>query len=73
MAMTERSLLEEVQRLHGGSVKAVGAELSLTSATMYRKLKALAVDTSVYKRAADSVDPGLYVGIDDQRGMDHRL
>jgi DNA-binding NtrC family response regulator len=49
LAMIERSLLEEALRRHGGSVRAACAELDLTSATMYRKLKALGVDPSVYK------------------------
>ena len=52
VAMIERSLLEEALRRHGGSVKAACAELSLTPATMYRKLKALAVDPSAYKDPA---------------------
>jgi two-component system C4-dicarboxylate transport response regulator DctD len=55
VAMIERSLLEEALRRHGGSVKAACAELSLTPATMYRKLKALAVDPSAYKDP--STDP----------------
>jgi two-component system C4-dicarboxylate transport response regulator DctD len=53
MAVIERSLLEEALRSHGGSVKAACAELALTSATMYRKLKALGVEPSAYKLAAD--------------------
>ena len=49
MAMVERSLLEGALHRHGGSVRAACAELDLTSATMYRKLKALGVDPAVYK------------------------
>jgi DNA-binding NtrC family response regulator len=49
VAMIERSLLEESLRRHGGSVRAACAELDLTSATMYRKLKSLGVDPAVYK------------------------
>jgi len=49
VAMIERSLLEEALRRHGGSVRAVCTELSLTSATIYRKLKTLGVDPSTYK------------------------
>jgi DNA-binding NtrC family response regulator len=49
VAVIERSLLEEALRRHGGSVRAACAELDLTSATMYRKLKTLGVDPSVYK------------------------
>lgn len=52
VAIIERSLLEEALRRHGGSVKAACVELSLTPATMYRKLKALAVDPSAYKETA---------------------
>lgn len=49
VAMVERSLLEGALHRHGGSVRAACAELDLTSATMYRKLKALGVDPAVYK------------------------
>jgi DNA-binding NtrC family response regulator len=49
IAVIERALLEESLRRNGGSVKASCAELSLTPATLYRKLKALSVDPSVYK------------------------
>lgn len=55
VAMIERSLLEEALRRHGGSVRAAGTELALTSATIYRKLKALGVDPAHYKPAADDM------------------
>jgi DNA-binding NtrC family response regulator len=53
VATIERSLLEEALRRHGGSVRSACAELMLTSATMYRKLKALGVDPSAYKASGD--------------------
>lgn len=53
MALIERSLLEASLRRQAGSVKAVCAELSLTPATIYRKLKALGLDASSFK-VADS-------------------
>ncbi|AKJ27809.1 Fis family transcriptional regulator [Caldimonas brevitalea] len=51
VAIIERSLLEEALRRHGGSVKPACAELKLTLATMYRKLKALGVDPAAYKQS----------------------
>jgi DNA-binding NtrC family response regulator len=51
VATIERSLLEEALRRNGGSVKAACVELSMTPATMYRKLKSLNVDPSAYKDA----------------------
>jgi DNA-binding NtrC family response regulator len=56
VALLERSLLEEALRRHGGSVRAACSELSVTSATMYRKLKALGIDASHFK--ADAADSG---------------
>jgi two-component system C4-dicarboxylate transport response regulator DctD len=49
VAMLERNLLEEALRRHGGSVRGAGVELKLTSATLYRKLKALDIDPTLYK------------------------
>jgi two-component system C4-dicarboxylate transport response regulator DctD len=51
MSMIERSLLEASLRRHAGSVKAVCVELSLTPATIYRKLKALGLDAASFKVA----------------------
>ncbi len=51
MSMIERSLLEASLRRQAGSVKAVCAELSLTPATIYRKLKALGLDAASFKVA----------------------
>jgi len=51
IAMVERSLLETALRRHGGSVRAACAELSLTQATIYRKLKTLGIDPAQYKSA----------------------
>ena len=51
MSMIERSLLEASLRRQAGSVKAVCAELSLTPATIYRKLKALGLDAASFKMA----------------------
>ena len=51
MAMIERSLLEVALRRHSGSVRAVCNELSLTPATIYRKLKASGLDLATFKAA----------------------
>jgi two-component system C4-dicarboxylate transport response regulator DctD len=53
VALIERSLLEASLRRNGGSVRAVCAELSITPATIYRKLKTLGLDPSVFKSAGD--------------------
>lgn len=49
MAIIEKTLLEEALRRNGGSVKAACAELSLSMATMYRKLKSLEMDPAQFK------------------------
>jgi len=51
MSMIECSLLEASLRRQAGSVKAVCAELSLTPATLYRKLKTLGLDAASFKVA----------------------
>jgi DNA-binding NtrC family response regulator len=51
VALIERSLLEESLSRHGGSAKAACAELELTSATFYRKAKALGIDPASFRRA----------------------
>ena len=51
IALVERSLLEAALRRHAGSVKAACTELSLTPATIYRKIKALGIDPTVFKPA----------------------
>jgi two-component system C4-dicarboxylate transport response regulator DctD len=53
VAMIERSLLEEALRRHGGSVREACIELRLAPATMYRKLKSLGIEPSVFKNADD--------------------
>jgi two-component system C4-dicarboxylate transport response regulator DctD len=53
VAMVERSLIEESLRRHGGSVKDTCTELSMTSATMYRKLKALGIEASSFRASGD--------------------
>jgi DNA-binding NtrC family response regulator len=49
LGLVERSLIEESLSRHHGSVRAACADLQLTLATMYRRLKALGVDPSIYK------------------------
>jgi two-component system C4-dicarboxylate transport response regulator DctD len=56
VAMIERSLLEEALRRHGGSVREACIELRLPPATMYRKLKSLAIEPATYKRHDDPDD-----------------
>jgi DNA-binding NtrC family response regulator len=56
VAMVERSLIEESLRRHAGSVKDACTDLSMTSATMYRKLKALGIEAASYRDAADDED-----------------
>ena len=51
IALVERSLLEAALRRHGGSVKAACTELSLTPATIYRKIKALGIEPTQFKPA----------------------
>jgi DNA-binding NtrC family response regulator len=55
--LVERSLIEQALRRHGGSVKEACTDLSLTSATMYRKMKALGVDVSEYRSAGSVEQP----------------
>ena len=52
--LVERSLIDQALRRHGGSVKEACADLSLTSATMYRKMKALGIDATDHRTAAPS-------------------
>jgi DNA-binding NtrC family response regulator len=56
VAMVERSLIEESLRRHAGSVKDACADLSMTLATMYRKLKALGIEAAHYRDSADDED-----------------
>jgi DNA-binding NtrC family response regulator len=56
VAMLERSLIEESLRRHAGSVKEACADLSITLATMYRKLKALGIEAASYRQPADNED-----------------
>ncbi len=60
MANVERSLIEESLRQHGGSVKDVCSDLILTSATIYRRMKALGIDSTRFRQiggANPSHDP----------------
>jgi DNA-binding NtrC family response regulator len=56
VATVERSLIEEALRRHGGSVKEACVDLVLPSATMYRKMKALAIDAGDFRRAGADPD-----------------
>jgi transcriptional regulator with PAS, ATPase and Fis domain len=61
MANIERSLIEESLRQNGGSVKDVCIELAVTPATIYRKMKALGIDSGRFRQAgaaASDADPG---------------
>ena len=49
VAMIERSLLEASLRRNAGSVKDVCAELQMSTATIYRKLKTLGLEPSNFK------------------------
>jgi DNA-binding NtrC family response regulator len=50
VATVERSLIEEALRRHGGSVKDACVDLVLTSATMYRRMKALGIDAAGFRQ-----------------------
>jgi DNA-binding NtrC family response regulator len=51
MANIERSLIEESLRQHAGSVKDVCIDLAVTSATIYRKMKALSIDSARFRQS----------------------
>jgi DNA-binding NtrC family response regulator len=49
-------LIEECLRRHSGSVKDACVDLSLTSATMYRKMKSLGIDASEHRHSGSVGD-----------------
>lgn len=50
LAAVERSMIEDALRRHGGSVKDTCQQLGLTTATFYRRLKALDIDTTYFRK-----------------------
>ncbi|MFN3493287.1 MAG: sigma-54-dependent transcriptional regulator [Hydrogenophaga sp.] len=50
LAAVERSMIEDALRRHGGSVKDTCQQLGLTTATFYRRLKALDIDTTHFRQ-----------------------
>ncbi len=54
VAIVERSLVEDALRRNQGVVKAAGAELGLSAATLYRKLKTLGIDSAALKVAGET-------------------
>jgi DNA-binding NtrC family response regulator len=56
MANIERSLIEESLRQHAGSVKDVCGDLAVTTATIYRKMKALGIDSARFRQSGGSAN-----------------
>jgi two-component system C4-dicarboxylate transport response regulator DctD len=54
LAAVERSMIEDALRRQGGSVKDTCQQLGLTTATFYRRLKALGIDTTSFRHTTAS-------------------